>query len=60
MERRRLAIYAIAFVLMLAAGAVLLYEGHDLLGSIGVLWISIALSAAAILAAAVSILLPRR
>jgi hypothetical protein len=60
MERWRLATYTAAFVLMLGAGAVLVYEGHDLLGSIGVLWFSIALSMAAILAAAVSVLLPRR
>ena len=59
-ERRRLAVYATAFVLMLAAGFVLVVAGKGFLTSTRLMWTSIALSAAAILAAAVSVLLPRR
>ncbi len=59
-ERRRLAVYAAAFLLMLAAGGVLVVAGRGFLTSFGLLWTSIGLSVAAILAAAVSVVLPRR
>ena len=60
MERRNLVVYAAAFVLMLVAGGVLVVAGRHFLNSFSVLWTSIALSIAAILAAAASVLLPRR
>lgn len=53
-------VYAVAFVLMLLAGAVLGVAGLGALSSLGLLWLSAALSAGAVVAAAASILLSRR
>ena len=59
-ERRRLVLYSVAFVLMLAAGVVLVVAGRGFLTSIRLMWISISFSVAAVLTAAVAVLLPRR
>ncbi|MDP9296530.1 MAG: hypothetical protein M3O88_07555 [Actinomycetota bacterium] len=59
-ERRRLALYSGAFVMMLVAGVVLVVAGRGFLTSFRLLWISISFSVAAILTAAVAVLLPRR
>ena len=60
MSRVSLLVYAAAFVLMLVAGGVLVVAGRHFLSSFSVLWTSIAFSIAAIVAAAASVLLPRR
>jgi membrane protein YdbS with pleckstrin-like domain len=53
-------LYALAFVLMLAAGATLVLAIRRFLESTRPLWVSIGLSAAAIVVSIVSVLLPRR
>lgn len=60
--RRRgwVSLYAIAFALLLAAGVALAASSLGSLRSIGLLHLSAGLSAAAIVVAVVSVLLPRR
>ena len=53
-------VYAVAFALLLGSGAAIAFAGKGLLSSTKLLWLSIGLSAAAILAAAVSLALKRR
>jgi hypothetical protein len=53
-------LYAVAFLLMLAAGATLILAIRGFLESTGPLWLSIGLSGAAIVVSVVSVLLPRR
>ena len=53
-------LYLLAFVLVIAAGAVLLMSVLDFLASIRLLWVSIILSASAIVAALAGVLLPKR
>jgi hypothetical protein len=60
MARASVIAYAVAFVLLLVAGGILVVAGRSFLSSFGVLWASIACSVAAIVAAAASVLLPRR
>jgi predicted exporter len=55
-----LSLYLVSFVLMIAAGAVLVLAARDLLRSLTPLWISTGLSAAAIAAAVAGVVLPRR
>ena len=62
-ERRRrgwVSLYAVAFALMLVAGAVLGVSARGFLNSFTLLWTSIILSGAAILVAIVNLFLPRR
>ena len=58
--RGSFALYVVAFVLMLAAGAALVASAKGLLESTRLLWTSSALSAAAILVAIVGLFIPRR
>ena len=58
--RGSFALYVVAFVLMLAAGAALLASAKGLLESTRLLWASSALSASAIVAAVVGLFIPRR
>jgi hypothetical protein len=58
--RGRAGLYALAFLLMIAAGAVLLIEVRGFLASTRLLWVSIGLSAAAILVAIASVILRSR
>jgi len=58
--RGSLVAYAVAFVLLLVAGAVLVIGARGFLDSFTLLWISIVCSVAAIVAAAASVLFPRR
>ena len=60
MARASLLVYAVAFALLLVAGGVLVVGARGFLDSFALLWTSIACSAAAILAAVASVLLPRR
>ncbi len=53
-------LYLIGFVLMLAAGAALGAAAIGFLKSTGLLWVSIAFSAAAIIAVLAGLVLPRR
>ncbi len=53
-------LYLLAFALMLAAGAVLLMSVLDFLASIRLLWVSIALSVGAIVAAIAGAFLPKK
>jgi hypothetical protein len=55
-----MAIYGAAFVVMLAAGLLLGLAAREFLRETGLLWASIALSACAVVLAAVSLVLPRR
>jgi hypothetical protein len=55
-----MAVYAVAFVAMLVAGALLGLAARELLRESGLLWASIVLSASAIVLAVVSVVLPRR
>ena len=61
-HRRRgwVSLYAVAFALMLLAGAVLGVSARGFLNSFTLLWVSIVLSGAAILVAIVNLFLPRR
>ena len=52
-------LYALAFVMLVGAGAALTLAAVDLLGSTDLLWLSTALSALAIVVAIVSVVLPR-
>jgi hypothetical protein len=53
-------LYALAFLLMAAAGAALVISAKHFLSNIDLLWISAGLSGAAILVSIVGVLLPRR
>ncbi|MGH2528088.1 MAG: hypothetical protein ACRDH0_01910 [Actinomycetota bacterium] len=53
-------LYAAAFVLMLMAAAILLIAALGSLSSIRLLWASVAFSFAALVAAAASVVAPRR
>ena len=61
-HRRRgsFALYAIAFVLVLAAGVFLAVAATSFLASVTPLWASAALSATAIVLAIASVVVPRR
>lgn len=59
-ERAALGLYAVAFVLLLLAGAVLAFAGLGALSSLGSLWLSAVLSVGAVVAAAASIVVSRR
>jgi len=60
--RRRgwVSLYAVAFALLVGAGLALVASSAGALRSIGLLWLSAVLSAAAIVAAVVAVILPRR
>ena len=58
-RRGWVSLYAVAFGLMLAAGVALAASSLGSLRSIGLLWLSAALSSVAIVVAVVSILVPR-
>jgi hypothetical protein len=58
--RGSFALYVVAFVLMVAAGAALVASAKGLLESTRLLWVSSALSAAAIVVAVVGLFVPRR
>lgn len=60
LPRGSFAVYVVAFVLMLAAGAALVASAKGLLESTRLLWVSSALSAAAIVVAVVGLFVPRR
>ena len=53
-------LYALAFVLLVGAGAAIAASAVNLLESTRLLWVSSALSGLAIVAAVVSVILPRR
>ena len=55
-----MAVYAAAFVLMLAAGALLGLAAREFLRETSMLWASIALSASAVVLSVLSVVLPRR
>jgi hypothetical protein len=58
--RGSMVVYAVAFVLMLAAGALLGLAAREFLRETSMLWASIALSASAVVLAVLSVALPRR
>ncbi len=58
--RPALALYAVAFAMMLLAGVVLAVAAFGALSSLGLLWLSAGLSAAAVVAAAASVAAWRR
>jgi len=58
--RGRVSLYAVAFVLLVGAGAALVASAVGFLASTRLLWVSTGLSAAAIGAALLGVLLPRR
>jgi hypothetical protein len=58
--RGSVAVYGVAFVVMLAAGVLLGLAAREFLRETGLLWASIALSAGAVALAVVSLLLPGR
>jgi hypothetical protein len=55
-----MALYAAAFLAVLAAGALLGLAAREFLRETGLLWASIGLSALALVLAALSLALPRR
>ena len=59
-RRGRISLYAVAFALMAAAAIALVTSSLGSLRSIGLLWLSSALSVAAIVVAVASVLVPRR
>ena len=59
-RRGWVSVYAAAFALMAAAAIALVASSLGSLRSIGLLWVSSALSAAAIVIAIASVLIPRR
>jgi hypothetical protein len=59
-NRAALVVYATGFAAMLGAGAVLAVTALGSMGSVDVLWVSSALSVAAIVASAAAVLLGRR
>ena len=58
--RGSFALYIVAFVLMLVAGASLVMSAKGLLESTRLLWVSTGFSVAAILVAVVGLVVPRR
>jgi hypothetical protein len=58
--RGSMAVYAVAFVMMLAAGALLGLAAREFLRETSMLWASIALSASAVVLSVLSVVLPRR
>lgn len=58
--RGSMALYGVAFAVMLAAGLLLGLAAREFLRETGLLWASIALSATAIALAVSSVVLPRR
>jgi hypothetical protein len=58
--RGRLWLYAVAFALLVGAGAALIGSAVGFLASTRLLWVSTFLSAAAIAAAILGVMLPRR
>lgn len=58
--RGSMALYGVAFVLVLAAGAALGLAARDFLREQTMLWVSIGLSAGAVALAVASLVLPRR
>jgi len=58
--RGLLSVYVVAFVLMLAAGGVLALAVRSFLTDLWPLWLSAGLSAAAIVAAVIAVVAPRR
>ena len=60
LQRGAIALYVVAFVLMVAAGAALAASAKGLLESTRLLWVSTGLSAGAIAAAVVGLFVPRR
>jgi hypothetical protein len=59
-SRGSMAVYGVAFVVMLAAGVLLGLAAREFLRETGLLWASIALSAGAVVLAVVSLVLPGR
>jgi hypothetical protein len=59
-RRGRTGLYALAFVLMLGAGAAIAAASLESLESTRLLWISMGLSYAAIVVALLALLVPRR
>ena len=53
-------LYALAFGLVIASGVFVVIAARDFLATLTSLWISIALSATAIVVAALAVALPRR
>ena len=53
-------VYAVAFVLMLSAGALLGLAAREFLRETSMLWASIALSTSAVVLSVLSVVLPRR
>lgn len=60
MRRGLVGLYAVAFVMMLAAGIALALAVHSFLSDLWPLWLSAALSAGAIVIALLGLMLPRR
>ncbi len=58
--RGSMAVYAVAFVLMLAAGALLGLAAREFLRETSMLWASIVLSGSAVVLSVLSLVLPRR
>jgi len=55
-----MALYGVAFVMLLAAGLLLGLAARDFLRETGLLWASIAISTSAVVLAILSLVLPRR
>lgn len=55
-----LALFAVAFVVMLAAGVLLGLAAREFLRETGLVWASIALSGSAVVLAGLAVALPRR
>jgi hypothetical protein len=58
--RGSMAVYAVAFVVMLAAGALLGLAAREFLRETSMLWASIVLSGSAVVLSVLSVVLPRR
>jgi hypothetical protein len=58
--RGSMALFAVAFVVMLAAGVLLGLAAREFLRETSLLWASIVLSAAAVALAVLAVVLPRR
>ncbi|MGZ8581262.1 MAG: hypothetical protein ACXWW9_08270 [Actinomycetota bacterium] len=58
--RGSMVVYAVAFVVMLAAGALLGLAAREFLRETSMLWASIALSTSAVVLSVLSVVLPRR
>jgi zinc transporter ZupT len=55
-----LSLYALAFGLVIVAGALVVVAARDFLATLTSLWISMALSAGAIVVSVLAVVLPRR